>query len=262
VNSSRGRPPALRSRALERGPDGDPRSVAGAIVHAASLSCYPGSGLRERLGGTAHPTSGHERSPCPSARRPGRLPSPPLFAYRGAPETPLPGRFPEPLHAAHPARHRVPPLQARVCGYSKNEVSTFLRAAADALSQATLEREELGRMLRRRVRGRRLPPPRADPDRRAGASEKIGEDRRAAAQKEAERIVGERAPGRTAPGAHARGDTPAAAAHHPDQDRARAVREPALGADRRAPAPPRSALQESRRHRPLRAAARASSHCR
>ena len=77
-------------------------------------------------------------------------------------------------------------------GYSRNEVSTFLRAAADALSQATLEREELGRMLQAargevddyRHRERILIDALA-------ASEKIGEDRRAAAQREAERIVGE-----------------------------------------------------------------------
>jgi cell division initiation protein len=77
-------------------------------------------------------------------------------------------------------------------GFSRNEVGTFLRAAADALSQATLEREELGRMLQAaraevddyRHRERILIDALA-------ASEKIGEERRAVAQKEAERIVGE-----------------------------------------------------------------------
>lgn len=77
-------------------------------------------------------------------------------------------------------------------GYSRNEVQTFLRAAADALSQVTLEREELGRMMQAarteiddyRHRERVLIDA-------LSASEKIGEDRRAAAQQEAERIVGE-----------------------------------------------------------------------
>lgn len=77
-------------------------------------------------------------------------------------------------------------------GYSRNEVATFLRSAADALSQATLEREELGRMLQAaraeaddyRHRERILIDALA-------ASEKVGEERRALAQKEAERIVGE-----------------------------------------------------------------------
>ncbi len=77
-------------------------------------------------------------------------------------------------------------------GYNKDEVQTFLRAAADALSQMTLEKEELGRMMQAargeiddyRHRERVLIDA-------LSASEKIGEDRRAAAQEEAERIVAE-----------------------------------------------------------------------
>lgn len=81
-------------------------------------------------------------------------------------------------------------FRRELLGYNRREVESFLRACADALSQANLEREELQRareaLLREleefRSRERTLVEALA-------SAERLAEERKAQAQREAERIM-------------------------------------------------------------------------
>ena len=81
-------------------------------------------------------------------------------------------------------------FRRQLLGYRRSEVEQFLASAADALSQAILEREELARQLKAtreelesfRQRERTLIEA-------LSAAERIAEERKQAAQKDAERII-------------------------------------------------------------------------